>query len=120
MFTFQRTAIAAGVALEHLAKACLAVRSSALLAADLKGDTSFRNLVALLGISASTVPLRLRTVGLRDALNRMKIFIRSTVPRDDLQHLIDKPYGASHPHNTHAVQQLLVPAVIRPAPAPPD
>src|SRR5258708_10222141 len=117
MFTFQRTAIAAGVALEHLAKACLAVRSSALLAADLKGDTSFRNLVALLGISASTVPLRLRTVGLRDALNRMKIFIGSTVPEDDLQTLIDMRDGAIHAAETHEVEQRLVAAFVRQADA---
>ncbi len=98
---FQRAAISLGIALDHLAKACLASRSPALLAADMKGEASFRSVVALLDLNTQNEPSRqlsrLRTVSLREALNRMEVFIdrdRLRTPYRDV--IIDMRDGTIH------------------------
>lgn len=68
----QRLAVDAATCLEHLAKACLAKRSPALLT-ELKNESNFASLLRLLDIQAGPPPRQLRTVGLRDALARVKV-----------------------------------------------
>ena len=66
----RRVPLDAGTALEHLAKACLARRSPALLA-ELKNDSSVSSLIGLLRIEGAGVPAKIRTVGLSEALRRI-------------------------------------------------
>lgn len=55
----------AGTAIEHLAKACLAQRSPALLA-EMRRDSNIRSLIALLRLESAEAPVTIRTVGLRE------------------------------------------------------
>lgn len=59
---FRRLAVDAATCLEHLAKACLAARSPALLT-ELKSEANFPSLLRLLGIPDGKPPRQLRTVG---------------------------------------------------------
>ncbi len=70
----RRVPLDAGSALEHLAKACLARRSPALLA-ELKGDSSIGSVIGLLRIEGAAVPAIVRTVGLSGALARADLFV---------------------------------------------
>lgn len=80
----RRVPLDAGTALEHLAKACLARRSPALLA-EIKRDSSINSLIGLLGLESTNVPVKIRTVGLSEALHRMERFARSKASKNDLQ-----------------------------------
>jgi hypothetical protein len=73
---------------EHLAKACLAKRSPALLT-ELRSQANFPSLLRLLGITEGQPPGQLRTVGLRDALDRVKVFVNSRASDADLKTLVD-------------------------------
>jgi hypothetical protein len=92
---YRRVALDAGTALEHLAKACLARRSPALLA-ELKGEQSVASLAWLLEIDGAKLPPKVRTVGLSDALSRTDSFVTSTAAREDLQTLVDMRNGVVH------------------------
>ena len=104
---FRRVALEAGTALEHLAKACLAKRSPALLI-ELKGEGNFRSLLGLLGIPHGRPLAQLRTVSLRDALARMKTFVRSGASDDDLRALVDMRDGTVHSALDDEVEQRLL------------
>jgi hypothetical protein len=76
-------------------KACLAKRSPAFLVELRNSDDSWATLVRLLGFPEA-VPKRLRTVGLRDALTRVKTFVASGASKDHLETLIALRDGAIH------------------------
>jgi hypothetical protein len=80
----RRVPLDAGTALEHLAKACLARRSPALLA-DLKGGSPIGSLIGLLRIDGAATPAKIRTVGMPEALDQAARFVRSKAAKDDLQ-----------------------------------
>lgn len=106
-----RVALDAGTAIEHLAKACLATRSPALLV-DLRGEGNFTSLLRLLGISEGT-PRQLRTVGLRGAHDRTKRFITSTASDGDLGILFDMRDGTVHAAQDDEVEERLVVAFVQ-------
>lgn len=91
----RRVPIDSGTALEHLAKACLASRSLALLA-ELRGDSSVTSLIGLLGIEGAPASSVNRTVGLTEALNRAGRFVKSNAAKPDLQALTDIRNGIVH------------------------
>lgn len=114
---YRRVALEAGTALEHLLKACLARRSPALLV-DLRNENGFSSLLQLLGIPGlvsvrslqrgqPTVP-RLRTVGLRDALYRVKMLVTSGASYGDLETLIGMRDGTVHAALDDEVEQRLL------------
>src|ERR1700732_1306329 len=74
---FRRVALEAGTALEHLAKACLSRRSPALLIELRRGEGNFGSLLRLLEIPGGAPLREVRTVSLRDALTRVKTFVKS-------------------------------------------
>jgi hypothetical protein len=111
----RRVALDAGTALEHLAKACLAARSPALLT-ELKTEKNFPSLLRLLDIPGGK-PQQLRTVGLRDALDRVKTFVTSTVLDADLRTLIDMRDGTVHAAQDDEVEARLVVAFVQHADA---
>jgi hypothetical protein len=91
----RRVPIDAGTALEHLAKACLARRSPALLA-ELKGEAGVTSLIGLLRIEGvGSVPV-IRTIGLSEALSRLSRFVKPKASREDLQTLADVRNGVIH------------------------
>lgn len=108
---YARVALEAGTALEHLLKACLAKRSPALLA-DLKGEASYPSLLQLLRIPAAGPPGQVRTVGLRDALKRVKTLVKSTASDDDLQTLISLRDGTVHAALNDKVEERLLVAFV--------
>jgi hypothetical protein len=91
----RRVPIDAGTALEHLAKACLARRSPALLA-ELRSGSGVTSLIRLLGIDGAKVPARIRTIGLSEALTRAGLFVASKAVEGDLQTLIELRNGTVH------------------------
>jgi len=91
----QRVPLDAGTALEHLAKACLAKRSTALLA-ELKNESSIYSVIGLLGIVGANVPASIRTVGLAGALSRAELFVKSKADKADLKTLTDMRNGIVH------------------------
>jgi hypothetical protein len=107
-----RVALNAGTAIEHLAKACLATRSPALLV-DLSGDRNFASLLRLLGISEGKTPQPLRTVGLRGAHERAKRFVTSTASDHDLGILIGMRDGTVHAAQDDEVEERLVVAFVQ-------
>jgi hypothetical protein len=112
---YRRMALDAGTALEHLVKACLAARSPALLT-ELRGEANFHSLLCLLGISGQ--PLRqVRTVGLRDALQRVKSFVVSPASDADLRTLVDLRDGTVHAAVNDEVEERLLAAFARHADA---
>jgi hypothetical protein len=113
---FRRVAVDAGTALEHLAKASLAKRSPALLT-ELRSEGNFASLLVLLGIKGGRPPRRLRTVGLRDALTRARVFVPSQASDDDLQVLGDMRDGTVHAGQGDEVEERLVVAFVRQADA---
>jgi hypothetical protein len=110
----RRVPIDAGTALEHMAKACLARRSPALLA-ELKGDSSVGSLIALLRIEGAGAPAKIRTVGLTEALSRMGRFVRSKAARDDLQTLVDIRNGIVHAAEDTEVEERILTAFVQQA-----
>jgi len=113
---YRRVAIDSGTALEYLAKACLATRSPALLT-ELKSEANFPSLLWLLGIAERRAPRRLRTVGLRDALERTKAFVTSSASDNDLRALVDMRDGSVHAAQNDEVEERLVVAFVQQADA---
>lgn len=108
----RRVPLDAGTAVEHLAKACLARRSPALLA-ELRKDSSFNSLIALLRLESAGVPVSVRTVGLSEALNRIGRFVRSKASKDDLQTLIDLRNGIVHAAEHTEVEERILTAFVQ-------
>lgn len=106
-----RLAIDAGTALEHLAKACLVSRSPALLV-ELRNEGSWYSLLQLLGYPEGNSK-RLRTVGLREVLKRVKTFVRSNASADALNTLVDLRDGAVHVGAKSAVEERLLVAFVQ-------
>ena len=104
---YRRVTVDAGTALEHLAKACLAKRSAALLC-DLRGEPSFVDLLRLLDLSGTGALRPLRTVGLRGALERVKVFVTSRASGDDVRTLADMPDGTIHAAISEEVETRLL------------
>jgi hypothetical protein len=109
---FRRVALDAGTALEHLAKACLASRSPALLT-ELRSEGNFASLLVLLGIPAIGGAGPIRTVGLRDALARVRKLVPSTAPVADLGFLTDMRDGTVHAAADDEVEERLVVAFVQ-------
>ena len=112
----QRLAVDAATCLEHLAKACLAKRSPALLT-ELRNESSFASLLRLLDIEAGPPPRQLRTVGLRDALVRVKVFVVSRASEVDLRTLVDLRDGVVHAAQDGEVEDRLLVAFVQHADA---
>jgi hypothetical protein len=110
---YRTVTLDAGTALEHLIKASLANRSRALLSA-LKGEANFRSLLRLLDIPEGRLVGQLRTVGLRDALARVKYFVpSSSASENDLQTLIDMRDGTVHAALDDEVEERLLVAFVQ-------
>jgi hypothetical protein len=110
---YRRVTLDAGTALEHLIKASLAKRSPALLT-ELKGESNFHSLLRLLGIPGGRPVGQLRTVGLRDALARVRLFV--PLPggsEDDLQTLIGMRDGTVHAALDDEVEERLLVAFVQ-------
>ena len=104
----QRVAVDAGTALEHLAKACLASRSPVLLVELKSGQNRWPSLALLAGFPVRG-PNQLRTVGLRDALTRVKSYVTSLASDADLKLLVDLRDGVVHAAlNDEVGEQVLV------------
>jgi hypothetical protein len=101
----QRVALEAGISLEHLTKACLAKRSPALLVELRPGN--WGSLTALCGLSQPGLK-HLRTVGLRDACERVKTFVTSPASKDDLDLLINLRDGVVHAALNDQVEERLL------------
>jgi hypothetical protein len=108
----RRVPLDAGTALEHLAKACLARRSPALLA-ELKGDSSVSSLIGLLRIEGTGVPAKIRTIGLSEALRRIERFVRSKAVKDDLLTLVDMRNGIVHAAAAAEVEEVILTAFVQ-------
>jgi hypothetical protein len=103
----QRVAIDAGTALEHLTKACLASRSPVLLTELRSGPNNWQSLLLLCGFAEGR-PNSLRTVGLREARERAKSFVKSLAPEADLALLIDLRDGVVHTALDEEVEERLL------------
>jgi hypothetical protein len=113
----QRVALDAGTALEHLTKACLAKRSPALLAELKTGPNNWPSLLLLCGYPEGK-PRQLRTVGLREALDRVKTFVSSVeVTPEDLTLLINLRDGVVHVALDDEVEERLLVAFAQQAKA---
>jgi hypothetical protein len=112
----RRVPLDAGTALEHLAKACLARRSPALLA-EMKNESSIYSLIGLLRIEGASGPAKIRTVGLSSALARAGLFVRSKAVKDDLQILIDMRNGIVHAAEETEVEERILAAFAQQADA---
>jgi hypothetical protein len=111
--TYRRVPLDAGTALEHLAKACLARRSPALLA-DLKSRSSVDSLIFLLRIDGAGVPTKVRTVGLQEALARIDRFgVKSKAVSADLQSLVDLRNGLVHTAQDVEVEERILAAFVQ-------
>jgi hypothetical protein len=103
--------------LEHLAKACLAKRSPALLT-ELRNESNFASLLRLLDIEAGPPPRQLRTVGLRDALARVRVIgVVSRASERDLKTLVDLRDGVVHAAQDDEVEDQLLVAFVQHADA---
>lgn len=109
-----RVAVDAATALEHLMKACLARRSPAFLV-ELR-DGNWATLVRLLGFPEAA-PTRLRTVGLREALSRVKTFVTSPASMDQLETLIALRDGTVHAALSDEIELSLLVAFVQHADA---
>ncbi len=110
----RRVPLFAGTAVEHLAKACLARRSPALLI-DLRNGSSFNWLAALLSVEGGKVPADIRTVGLSEALKRVRLFVGSRASQDDLNALIDIRNGVVHAGEDAEVEERILTAFVQQA-----
>jgi hypothetical protein len=114
---YRRVALEAGTALEHLLKACLAKRSPALLIELKNTDNNFQSLLQLLNIREGG-PLRLvRTVSLRDALVRVRTFVKSAASWTDLETLVSMRDGTVHAALDDQVEERLLVAFVQHADA---
>jgi hypothetical protein len=110
---YRRVTLDAGTALEHLIKAALATRSPALLT-ELRGEANFRSLLRLLDIPEGRLVGQVRTVGLRDALARVRSFVPvSNASEDDLQTLIGMRDGTVHAALDDEVEERLLVAFVQ-------
>jgi hypothetical protein len=91
---YRRVALDAGTALEHLAKAALARRSPALLA-ELRNDSA-PMIAWLLRVDGAKPPARIRTIGLFEALTRVRPFVSSAASQEDLRTLVDMRDAVVH------------------------
>lgn len=109
-----RVAIDAVTALEHLAKACLANRSPALLV-EFRGSDSgnFASLLQLLSLPTGGPVRPLRTVGVQGALERVKVFVPPKVSWTDLQALMEIRNGTVHAAEDADVEERLVAAFVQ-------
>lgn len=114
---FRRAALEAGTALEHLAKACLARRSPALLVELRRGEGSFESLLRLLEIPGGARLQDVRTVSLRDALGRVGKLVKSDVPKETLMALADMRDGTAHAALDNEVEEALIVAFVQHADA---
>jgi len=112
---YRRVALDAGTALEHLAKACLVNRSPALLVADLKNLSAVNTLAWLLRVNGAKPVLRVRTVGLWDALVRVRLLVPSMVTDDDLKTLVDMRDGVVHAAQEAEMETQVLTAFIQQA-----
>jgi hypothetical protein len=110
----RRVPLDAGTALEHLAKACLARRSRALLA-ELRNESSVNSVITLLGIEGAGAPAKVRIVGLSEALSRIRRFVKSKADRDDLQILTDLRNGIVHAAEDTEVEERILTAFVQQA-----
>ena len=108
----RRVPLDAGTALEHLAKACLARRSPALLA-ELKGDSSIGSVIGLLRLEGARIPAIVRTVGLSGALARADLFVRSKAAKNDLRILVDMRNGIVHAAEDAEVEERILVAFVQ-------
>lgn len=106
-----RVPLDAGTALEHLAKASLALRSPALLA-ELKGESGFRSVAGLLGIAGSDTAV-VRTVGLMAALDRAERFVKSRADKYDLRTLADMRNGTVHAAGDAEIEERILAAFLK-------
>lgn len=113
---YRRMALDAGTALEHLVKACLADRSPALLT-ELRGEANFYSLLRLLGIPIDQPLRQVRAVGLRDALQRVKVFVVSAASDADLRTLVDLRDGTVHAAMNDEIEERLLVAFVQHADA---
>lgn len=92
----RRTALDAGTALEHLAKACLFQRSPAMLIQLQRGDV--HDLARLLALPVLKPPKRehIKTIGLREAVARAELFVDHKGNADQLAALYDLRDGIAH------------------------
>jgi hypothetical protein len=102
---YPQVALHAATTLEHLAKACLAKRSPALLTELRNGK--FESLLWLLGIPAAK-PGPQRTVGCREALDRVANWVSSNASDDDLKTLIGMRDGTVHAALYEEVEEQLL------------
>jgi hypothetical protein len=105
----RRVPLDAGTAVEHLAKACLARRSPALLA-ELKSESSIHSVIGLLRIEGAGTPASIRTVGLTEALNRTDRFVKSKADKTDLKTLTDMRNGIVHAAEDNEVEERILAA----------
>jgi hypothetical protein len=98
-------------ALEHLAKACLAKRSPALLT-ELRREENYSDLLQLLGLAKGGATRPLHTVGLRGALERVRVFVAPQVPWDDLILLAGLRDGTVHAAMNNEVGTRLLVAFV--------
>ena len=112
----QRFAMDAGIALEHLTKACLASRSPALLAELKPGPNSWPSLLLLCGLPEGK-PKQVRTVGLRDAHSRLRTFVTSLASEADLALLFDMRDGVVHAALNERVEERVLVAFVQQADA---
>ena len=110
----RRVPLFAGTAVEHLAKACLAQRSPALLL-ELRNGSSFDWLATLLSVEGAGIPADIRTVGLSEALKRVRRFVRSKASQDDLCTLIDIRNGVVHAAENAEVEERILTAFVQQA-----
>jgi len=113
---YRRVALDAGTALEHLAKAALARRSPALLA-ELKNDSSGTLLAWFLRIDGAKTPARVRTIGLWEALTRVRQFVSSNASDDDLRALVDMRDGVVHAAQEAEIETRILTAFVQHADA---
>ncbi len=113
----RRVPLHAGTALEHLAKACLARRSLALLAELKNNSGSIKSLIGLLRIEGAGGPASIRTVGLSEALARAGLFVRPKAAGDDLRLLIEMRNGIVHAADDADVEERVLAAFAQQADA---
>lgn len=104
----RQVAVNAATALEHLAKACLANRSPALLVELRNGD--FGSLVRLLDLPTTKSTKQLRTASLREALERVKTWVTSSADDEDLKTLVGLRDGTVHAALDDEVEEQLLAA----------